>query len=813
MARDPALIQLINSGDEAALQRRAAQLYQAFPFALALRIFRRGSAHLDNSVSPPIGYACLDVINSVERGNMSPAVEVHAPNTSQAHVEIVRPILDKGNPIGVIQLALDTKVIGFWLEGVSRDHYIELMQQTGEQPSVMLGKIGNSDLRNSLYTYRDVRGTRWKVAVWSPASETILPITLQAVFFYLIGVVLMGFAFFSLKRSVSNTVREDAGNLIKMSADNLRGVRQHDYHFVMPEVTEVARRIDELQDKSSTERERDYDPNAINVNSAKMGQLDPLAVFSGGVSVEELDESEVMPKAQAQAATSAQDKAIFSARDPNMQFEPHAMTQSAPTARTAGATQDKPGTTPTASAAPQNAPAKPPKEIFKAYDIRGVVGVSLTAQHAQLIGRAIGSEAVARGLTKLVFARDGRLSGPELGGAFVKGVQQSGVDVIDIGMLPTPVLYYAANELANGTGVMLTGSHNPPQYNGFKMMLGGETLSGEAIQALRERIENDDFATGEGHYSNQSVAKAYIERIIGDVKLKRPMNIVIDCGNGVAGAIAPLLFKSMGCRVTELYCDVDGKFPNHHPDPSKPENMQDLIATVKGKGADLGIAFDGDGDRLGVVDAGGKIIYPDRYMMLFAADVLANNHGAQIIYDIKCSNNLTRVIWEKGGEPLMWKTGHSLIKAKLKQTGAPLAGEMSGHIFFNDRWYGFDDGLYSGARLLEILSKTNTKSDAVFGALPDAVNTPELNVQMREGETHKFIEDLMMRADFGEANVSMIDGIRADFNDGWGLVRASNTTPVLVLRFEGKDARAMGRIQQLFKAQMLAVKPDLKLPF
>jgi len=625
----------------------------------------------------------------------------------------------------------------------------------------------------------------------------------------------MGLVFYSLKRSVSNTIRQDANNLVQLSADNVRGVRQHDYHLVLPECTEAVRRLDELQDKSGTERERDHDPNAINVNAANMGQLDQLSVFNEGVSVEELDESEVTSAMRpAPASTPPQDKAVFAARDPNMQLEPHAMTQNAPAAAARPATAAAGQTAAAISATgSQHAPAKPPKEIFKAYDIRGIVGSSLTAQHALLIGRAFGSAAAERGLTKMAFARDGRLSGPELGGAFVKGVQQTGINVIDIGMLPTPLLYYAATELADGTGVMLTGSHNPAQYNGFKMMLGGDTLSGDAIQALRERIEQDDFTSGEGSYTNQPVAKPYIERIIGDVKLKRPMNIVIDCGNGVAGAIAPLLFKSMGCRVTELYCDVDGNFPNHHPDPSKPENLKDLIATVKSKGADVGLAFDGDGDRLGVVDASGKIIYADRYLMLFVADILASHHGAQIIHDIKCSSNLTRVIWEKGGEPIMWKTGHSLIKAKMKQSGALLAGEMSGHVFFNDRWYGFDDGLYTGARLLELLSKTGQKSDEVFATLPDAVNTPELNVQMREGETHKFIDDLMMKADFGDANVSMIDGIRADFNDGWGLVRASNTTPVLVLRFEGKDARALGRIQQLFKAQMLAVKPDLKLPF
>ena len=345
------------------------------------------------------------------------------------------------------------------------------------------------------------------------------------------------------------------------------------------------------------------------------------------------------------------------------------------------------------------------------------------------------------------------------------------------------------------------------------MLIGGETLSGDQIQALHKRIQESDFASGQGGYVNQGVGKAYLDRIIGDVKLKKPLSVVIDCGNGVAGAIAPTLYKSMGCRVTELYCDVDGKFPNHHPDPSRPENLQDLIATVKSKNADIGLAFDGDGDRLGVVDSQGHIIYADRLLMLFAMDVLKRNQGAQIIYDIKCSSNLAKVIWERGGEPIMWKTGHSLIKAKMKQSGAALAGEMSGHIFFNERWYGFDDGLYSGARLLEILSGQAQSSAELFGSLPDAVNTPELNVKMREGEQHRFIEDLMMQADFGEANITMIDGIRADFADGWGLVRASNTTPVLVMRFEGKDQKTMERIQQTFKQQMLAVKPDLSLPF
>jgi phosphomannomutase/phosphoglucomutase len=614
-------------------------------------------------------------------------------------------------------------------------------------------------------------------------------------------VVLIGLVVYLLKRSVSNAIQTDVTNIIRQTAGTLRGNSQHGYQLLMPEFIEAARNIESITNTTQIDRERDDDPNAMSYGGNELSTIDPLYMGEEGVSVEEVDESEYpqMPSPSSQPPPAAPAPSSGSATGGSAEFQ--AKDVSSPSM--AGGV----------SSVRQAPPPLPPAEIFKAYDIRGIVGSSLSAEHARLIGQAVGSEAVQRGLKKMAFARDGRLSGPELGQAFVQGVQSCGVDVLDVGMVPTPVLYYAATEHANGTGVMLTGSHNPPDYNGFKMMLGGETLSGDQIQALRQRIESKEFVQGQGQYSSQSIAKDYIDRIIADVKLKKPLNVVIDCGNGVAGAIAPVLFKSMGCRVTELFCDVDGHFPNHHPDPSKPENLNDLIATVKEKNADIGLAFDGDGDRLGVVDPEGKIIYPDRLMMLFAADVLSRNHGAQIIYDIKCTSNLTKVIFEKGGEPIMWKTGHSLIKSKMKQSGAALAGEMSGHIFFKDRWYGFDDGLYSGARLLEILSDKQQSSAEVFAALPDAWNTPEINVSMNEGEHHQFIDELMMKADFGDANVTMIDGIRADYPDGWGLVRASNTTPVLVLRFEGRDQAALQRIQSIFKAQLLAVNPDLKLPF
>jgi phosphomannomutase/phosphoglucomutase len=374
-------------------------------------------------------------------------------------------------------------------------------------------------------------------------------------------------------------------------------------------------------------------------------------------------------------------------------------------------------------------------------------------------------------------------------------------------------LYYAAAELTEGSGVMLTGSHNPANYNGVKIVLNGETLSGDAIQALKKRIDDNDFVEGQGEYKTNPVSNQYIERIVSDIKLPRPIKVVVDCGNGVAGGLAPKLYKALGCEVIELYSEVDGKFPNHHPDPSQPKNLQDLIEMVRSTNADVGLAFDGDGDRLGVVSPDGSIVWPDRLMMLFTKDVLSRNPGAQIIYDIKCSNNLTTAIWAQGGEPVMWKTGHSLIKSKMQQSGALLAGEMSGHIFFKERWYGFDDALYAGARLLEILASDDRTPREIFTSLPDAVNTPELRVDLPQSELDNFMNELLARVDFPDATVIMIDGVRADFEDGWGLVRASNTTPSLIMRFEGRDKDALQRIQEVFRSLMLDIKPDLSLPF
>ncbi len=456
------------------------------------------------------------------------------------------------------------------------------------------------------------------------------------------------------------------------------------------------------------------------------------------------------------------------------------------------------------------------RSIFRAYDIRGVVGRTLTAEVARLIGQAIGSRMGESNLREIVVGRDGRHSGPELSAALADGLRAAGIDVIDIGAVPTPVVYFATYLLNTGSGVAVTGSHNPPDYNGFKIVVGGETLSEDAIQDLYARIAEGRLTEARaGSTRSLDVLPDYIERITSELQAERKLKIVVDCGNGIAGAVAPQVLEGIGGEVIPLYCDVDGDFPNHHPDPSDPHNLADLILSVKRMGADLGLAFDGDGDRLGVVTRDGEIIYPDRLLMLFAMDVLTRDPGATIIYDVKCTGHLQPLILKHGGSPLMWRTGHSLIKAKMRETEAALAGEMSGHFFFRERWYGFDDGIYAAARLLEILAGDHEgrTPEQIFATLPKGVSTPELKIAMKEGEHYAFIERFRARAQFEGARITSIDGVRADWPDGWGLVRASNTTPILVLRFDADDEAALKRIQDVFRAQLLAVQADLALPF
>jgi phosphomannomutase/phosphoglucomutase len=461
--------------------------------------------------------------------------------------------------------------------------------------------------------------------------------------------------------------------------------------------------------------------------------------------------------------------------------------------------------------------ALPPVElvesIFRAYDIRGIVGETLDADVARQVGQCLGSIALDENAGPVVVARDGRESGPDLVAGMIEGIASTGCDVIDIGAVPTGVLYFAAYELGSGTGVMVTGSHNPPDYNGFKMLIGGITWAGEQITDMYERIQSGNLRVGKGNISQQDMLDRYRERISSDIQLEKPLKVVADCGNGIGGVCAADVLRGIGAEVMCLFDEVDGTFPNHHPDPSEPENLQDLIEAVRLMNADIGVAFDGDADRLGVVTSTGEIIYSDRLMMLFVKDVLSRVPGSTIIYDVKCTGRLHYAIEEAGGKAMMYKTGHSLIKNKMKEVNAPFAGEMSGHFFFKERWYGFDCGIYSAARLLEILAADDRDAREVLNSLPNSVSTPELKVQMEEGENHAFVAELQQKARFADAKITTIDGLRADFVDGWGLVRASNTTPILVCRFDADDETALQRIKEVFKVQMLAINDQLKLPF
>lgn len=474
----------------------------------------------------------------------------------------------------------------------------------------------------------------------------------------------------------------------------------------------------------------------------------------------------------------------------------------------------KPMTVTPSKPATPSLPVAIDRGIFRAYDIRGVVGQSLDAGVAELIGHAIGSLMHEKGLTDIVVGRDGRLSGPAMVEGLIAGLRKTGRNVVDIGLAPTPVIYFGAYHLRTGSCVSVTGSHNPPDYNGFKIVVGGETLSGDAITDLYARIAEDRLHMGDlGNLSQRDISEDYVQRIASDVQIDRPLRVVVDAGNGVAGEIGPRVLSAIGAEVTPLYCDIDGTFPNHHPDPSEPHNLADLIKMVQRLEADIGIAFDGDGDRLGVVTRDGENVYPDRLLMLFAADVLERNPGAVILYDVKCTGRLPGQILRHGGSPLMWKTGHSLIKAKMRETDAELAGEMSGHFFFKERWYGFDDGIYAAARLLEILAAQPRSPSETLAALPNGVSTPEIKVDAPDGDPHTFVERFRDEARFEGARLSTIDGLRVDYADGWGLVRASNTTPVLVMRFDADSADALARIKGDFRSQLLALNPDLVLPF
>lgn len=451
-----------------------------------------------------------------------------------------------------------------------------------------------------------------------------------------------------------------------------------------------------------------------------------------------------------------------------------------------------------------------PDRVFRAYDVRGRADTDLTPALVHQLGLAIGSEAEARGQKTLVVGRDGRETSPALARALIAGLQESGREVVDVGMVPTPLLYFAAHQLGTLAGVMVTASHNPREYNGLKIMLGGRPVAGDAIQDLRRRIEEQDFIRGQGsHRHHEGIIETYIDTIVSDVAIAQPLKLVLDAGNAVAGAVAPRLFQALGCEVVPLYCEVDGSFPNHHPDPTVAANLKDLVAAVREHEADLGLGFDGDGDRLGVVTASGRMVQADELLMVLAQDVVARNPGTDILYDVKCSRRINALVSQLGGRPIMWLSGHSHMKEKMLDTGALLGGEFSGHIYFNERWYGFDDALYAGARLVEILSTGDPSMDNLLAALPPAVATPELRLPLAESDALELVRKLVENGDWGEGKVTTLDGLRVDYSEGWGLIRASNTEPALTLRFEANDDDALEHIRQLFRQQLASIDAEV----
>jgi len=759
--KEPELISALRQNNELELNKRESLLAYMFPSALRIKILPPDFDEPDNSMNPPISYACLDLIHKAVSGKKS-TVETHLLGKSNQHIDIARSINDhNGQPLGTLLVTLPVQAIKQALNKTSANGGLLELQQTVKGKTIVVARRGDASTKQGEPSVQiPVNNTLWKLAYWSD-SEVSLEGN-NALLYW--GVVLAIWLTFTLMlflqyRRVYKAMLNDQVMIIKLVRDIQHGEISQAYPIALKNCLGAMEQLRMIAGDMTGLRTRGKMPSKT-MASEKAPSDDIVGVgfpdSGDALEVHEIDEQEVR-NATAQSAVSP--------------------------------------------------------SIFRAYDIRGITTSTLTADVVQKIGQSLGSEAQERGQHKIVVARDGRLSGPELGQSLIRGLQQSGREVIDIGRAPTPVLYFAGHYLGNGSGVMLTGSHNPPEYNGLKMMLRGETLHNESITQLKTRIDNNNLVSGEGSVQSVDVVPSYIERVTSDVRLEKPLKVIVDCGNGVAGEIAPQLYRSLGCEVVEMFCDVDGNFPNHHPDPSKPENLVPLTRAVVEQGADIGLAFDGDGDRLGVIDSAGKIIWPDRYLMLMAMDVLTRQPGAQIIYDVKCSSHLEKVIAENGGQPLMWKTGHSFIKAKMQETGAQLAGEMSGHIFFKERWMGFDDALYAGARLLEILSSESSSSSDVFATLPESVSTPELNIALQEGEHFALMQKLKTNANFPGARLIDIDGLRVEFEDGWGLVRASNTTPSLVLRFEAENAAALGRIQDHFRTQMLTINPDLDLPF
>ena len=768
-ARSPSLLRALASGDAGRVDSLERQLSER-PGIVDAHINAGGQAALDSNAAGPISFAALDLIQRAERGQTPPAEAYKIDDRWLLY--IASPIRSSTQePVqGALLLVADfDKVLAALAPLPPEAGTLRIVQQFDQAPPQTLLQRGSAGSAERAVTV-DGGNPNWRIDFLpAPPALRMTDLVLLA----LAAVLALAGAWLGLQlvlNAQQRRLREDVRQLGQMMQELYAGKTIQSPTLSLPALDTLAKSLVRLPRRPSPESSTATaaaSPEPAARQAKPTDYVDPIFAQTDILDIDILDEDQDLL-----GLDIMERPAMSSVKAPKLSAS-----------------------------------------IFRAYDIRGVVGESLTPETAYWIGRAVGSESIARGEPNVSVGRDGRLSGPELVQHLIQGLADCGCSVNDIGMVPTPVLYYAANVLAGKSGVMLTGSHNPPNYNGFKIVIAGDTLANEQIQALRQRIESGDLAEGTGTVERVDVLEDYFARIRDDMAIARKLKVVVDCGNGVAGVIAPRLIEAMGCEVIPLFCDVDGRFPNHHPDPGKPENLTDLIACVKRENADLGLAFDGDGDRVGVVTNEGTIVYPDRLLMLFAKDVVSRNPGADIIFDVKCTRRLTPLISGYGGRPVMWKTGHSLIKKKMKESGALLAGEMSGHIFFKERWFGFDDGIYSAARLLETLSQDRRTSEQVFAAFPNDLSTPEINIQVTEESKFELIDALQRDAEWGDANLTTLDGVRVDYPKGWGLVRASNTTPVLVLRFEAETQEELARIQDVFRAQLYTVAPDLKLPF
>lgn len=754
LAQQSGLMTLMTDADLAGLSSEQDRLTRLVPDVLRIRLLPAGYNEPDTSEMPNMGYASLLLLRQAEKSDAAMPAELHQFGTPHQHIAIASaiPSAQDGVVAGVIHAAFSTDLVKKILHGIEEVHgRIELQQAVSSKEPLVIAAKGEKPTPGSQPDgVLPVRGSIWQLAYWGGGAGLSLDIMENLL------LLAPGLLLFFLVALLLLRLSQQMTNALKRDQQTILSLVEA-LVVGRPPKSQPA----QLGDLQSTMEVMEHQIKEFRTTQAEKTKAKRPAVSGETDMGIKLDEVVAKPPQ-------------------------------------AGAMEVR---------------VDIPSSIFRAYDIRGIVGETLNEEIVNLLGQGFGSDIFEKGYQSVVVARDNRNSSERLQSALISGLQASGRDVIDIGMVPTPLLYYAVNELDAECGVMVTGSHNPQNYNGLKLVVGGEYPTENEIQDLRRHIDAGQLLQGEGSFDSQEIVNDYIERVISDTRLGQPLKIVLDCGNGAASVVAPELYRQLGCEVVELYCTSDGSFPNHHPDPSDPKNMQDLQKAVVDHQAALGIALDGDGDRIGIVDSSGKLIWPDRLLMYLAIDILTREPGGDIIYDVKCTRHLANIVLSNGGRPLMWKSGHSMLKSKMKETHALLAGEFSGHILFAERWYGFDDGIYVGARLLEILSLDYRTSAEVFAELPESLSTPEYALEMEEGQAENLMAEIEKLPDLPGARVVKIDGLRAEFEQGWGLVRASNTTPALLFRFEANNEEGLQQLQSTFRDMLAKVDPSLQPPF